>query len=97
MSKNLTRLIRTTDVLDNNYNVSYTTHRVLSIGVFKNNNVAPHLDFYATFDDEINGNAFTAVSENGDIPPFVYADSQKIAITGSLLESFKRQPIRDPR
>ena len=91
-----TTLIRTTEVLHWNGEVAYSTHRPLRIGVFKENSVAPHLVFFATFEEQIDGNAFVATTE-GDFPQFVYSGAQRIAITGTLLEAFLRQPVQDPR
>jgi len=95
-TEKLTTLIRTTDVLNRDGEVAYSTHTPLKIGIFKNNNVAPHLDFFATFEEQIDGKAFVATTE-GDFPQFVFSGAQKIAITGSLLEAFSRQPVQDPR
>ena len=92
----LTTLIRTTDVLTRDGEVAYSTQRPLQIGVFKDNTIAPHLVFFATFEEQIDGNAFVATTE-GDFPQFVYSGAQRIAITGSLLEAFSRQPVQDPR
>jgi len=93
----LTTLIRTTSILNLDGNITVSTNQPLRIGVFKTNNFAPHVDFFATFEDQINCRAFYAISEDGHIPEFVIADSQKIAITGTLRDAFKRQPIQDPR
>lgn len=95
-TKKLTTLIRTTDILNRDGEVVHSTRRPLRIGVFKHNTVAPHLDFFATFEEQIDGKAFVTTTE-GELPQFVYSGAQKIAIAGTLLEAFKRQPVQDPR
>lgn len=95
-TEKLTTIIRTTDILNRDGEVAHSTHRPLRIGAFKSNSIAPHRDFFVTFEEVIDGNAFVATTE-GEFPQYVYSDSQKIAITGTLLDAFKRQPIQDPR